>query len=357
MLKGFSGILITVTNPMDINNYYLWKKTGMPREALHRLWRPARQRPVRYRAPARGRSMVCHLSLANTESTRCRPSPGLTEPVEVHGPGRDPIRAPGHQHGSDTGQGRHRLRPGIPHCPPHPDDRGRYAGNWQPAQRCLAGEYGLSGCSLGVPARVGRDGILAIEEWELDAWESGKMNEAGTLCIGISVDRWSPDGFASAIDPDACTSAPCPPEASDGPVLAINQVEYSNAPGGPLIHIFGRDAKGRAIRLEVTGFMPYFYVPADQAETVPLPSQATLETGTLYRSIRDEPLRRLYTQRPSDVRDVRDRYRHFEADIPFATRFMIDTGLTGGVSVSPQDSVDYHDIAAAEVDAPGPRPA
>ena len=156
---------------------------------------------------------------------------------------------------------------------------------------------------------------------------------------------------SQAQSPDACTSAPCPPEVSDGLVLAINQVEYSNAPGGPLIHIFGRDAKGRAVRVEVTGFMPYFYVPADQVETLPLPSQATLETGTLYRSIRDEPLRRLYTQRPSDVRDVRDRYRHFEADIPFATRFMIDTGLTGGVSVS-SASVDYHDIRPAEVDAP-----
>jgi malate dehydrogenase len=43
----------------------------------------------------------------------------------------------------------------------------------------LEGEYGLSGCSLGVPARVGRSGIRKIEEWELDAWEMAKMNEAG----------------------------------------------------------------------------------------------------------------------------------------------------------------------------------
>ena len=43
----------------------------------------------------------------------------------------------------------------------------------------LEGEYGLSGCSLGVPARIGRNGILKIEEWELDEWETAKMNEAG----------------------------------------------------------------------------------------------------------------------------------------------------------------------------------
>ena len=49
--------------------------------------------------------------------------------------------------------------------------------------------------------------------------------------------------------------------------IAINQVEYSRAPDGPIIHIFGRDAQGKAIRLDVTGFKPYFYIPADQAES------------------------------------------------------------------------------------------
>jgi malate dehydrogenase len=45
----------------------------------------------------------------------------------------------------------------------------------------LEGEYGLSGCSLGIPARVGRNGIQKIEEWDLDAWETAKMNEAGVF--------------------------------------------------------------------------------------------------------------------------------------------------------------------------------
>lgn len=151
--------------------------------------------------------------------------------------------------------------------------------------------------------------------------------------------------------PDACITAPCTPGHFSGVRLAINQVEYSNSPDGPIIHIFGRDERGKAIRLDVTGFRPYFYVPADQAEGTPLPYQVTLETGTSYQSIRGEPLRRLYTQRPGDVRDVRERYRHFEADIPFATRFMIDTGLTGGVT-APSTNVKYKELEPAEVEAP-----
>ena len=150
----------------------------------------------------------------------------------------------------------------------------------------------------------------------------------------------------------SCLNAPCTLDTfTSGVRIAINQVEYSNSPDGPVIHIFGRETSGKAVRLDITGFKPYFYVPADQAESTPLPPQATLETGTSYRSIRGEQLRRLITQRPGDVRDVRERYRHFEADIPFATRFMIDTGLTGGVAAQ-TENIDYREITPTEIDAP-----
>jgi DNA polymerase, archaea type len=137
--------------------------------------------------------------------------------------------------------------------------------------------------------------------------------------------------------------------------IAINQVEYSKAPGGPIIHVFGRNAKGKAIRIDVTGFRPYFYIPADQAESKQIPQNATLEPDTSYRSIQNEPLRRLYTDQPTDVREVRNQFRHFEADIPFATRFMIDCGLTGGMSI-PYTSPDNHDRNLSVVDYPAKSP-
>ncbi|WP_292367638.1 DNA-directed DNA polymerase [Methanoregula sp. UBA64] len=132
--------------------------------------------------------------------------------------------------------------------------------------------------------------------------------------------------------------------------IAINQVEYSNGPDGPVIHIFGRDAEGMAHRIDVTGFLPYFYVPDEQVGQA-APPNVTIEPETVYRSIRGEKLRRVYTVRPGDVRDLRERYRHFEADIPFATRFMIDCGLTGAVTVQ-KNPVDYRAIVPAESNAP-----
>jgi DNA polymerase I len=150
---------------------------------------------------------------------------------------------------------------------------------------------------------------------------------------------------------DTCTTVPCTPGHGSGVRIAINQVEYSRFPEGPVIHIFGRDGEGKPVEIDVTGFRPYFYVPADQAETMPASSHVTLETGTRYQSIRGESLRRLFTLNPGDVREERERFKHYEADIPFATRFMIDTGLTGGV-LAPSIRVDYKELKPAEVEAP-----
>jgi DNA polymerase I len=136
-----------------------------------------------------------------------------------------------------------------------------------------------------------------------------------------------------------------------GPDIAINQVEYSNTPGGPVIHIFGRDREGNAHHIQVTDFRPYFYVPLAQADSMHHPAQVEVETGKEYLSIRGDRLRRLYTGRPTDVREVRDRYHHFEADIPFATRFMIDTGLTGGVK-SPAGIAEYCELVPSAVNYP-----
>jgi malate dehydrogenase len=50
-----------------------------------------------------------------------------------------------------------------------------------PCSAVLEGEYGISGCSLGVPVRVGRDGIHEIVQWDLDAGEEAGLAQAGTF--------------------------------------------------------------------------------------------------------------------------------------------------------------------------------
>jgi malate dehydrogenase len=47
-----------------------------------------------------------------------------------------------------------------------------------PCSCTLDGEYGISSCSIGVPAVIGRNGIHSIKEISLDEWETNKMNEA-----------------------------------------------------------------------------------------------------------------------------------------------------------------------------------
>ncbi|MBN2734138.1 MAG: DNA polymerase [Methanomicrobiaceae archaeon] len=133
--------------------------------------------------------------------------------------------------------------------------------------------------------------------------------------------------------------------------LAINQVEYSNSPQGTIIHIFGRGESGESRQIVVTGFRPYFYAPAEEVKKIRVPEGAEADFSEHYKSIHGEELAKIFTPKPGDVRDMRESYRHYEADIPFATRFMIDTGLTGGVLVQ-SEITDYHDISPADVNAP-----
>ena len=72
---------------------------------------------------------------------------------------------------------------------------------------------------------------------------------------------------------------------------------------------------------------------------------------TEYISIKGEPVRRLYTDTPGDVSDVRERYRHLEADIRFPTRFMIDSGITSGLS-TPSWTIDYRKVEPVDVNFP-----
>ncbi|HJJ31637.1 MAG TPA: DNA-directed DNA polymerase [Methanocorpusculum sp.] len=128
--------------------------------------------------------------------------------------------------------------------------------------------------------------------------------------------------------------------------ISVNQAEYSNTPAGPVVHLFGRELDGTLHEVRVTDFRPYFWVREREADR-PHPKNVTVSEERSV-SLKGEPLRKLYTEKPTDVRSVRENYHHYEADIPFASRFLIDMGITGGISF-PADICSYTDIKPAVV--------
>jgi malate dehydrogenase len=163
LLKGFSGILVTVTNPMDANNFVLCKKSGIGRERC--IGFGGQLDSARFGLALRNRGITGFpFVLGQREEI-------LTE---LRGASMEVIRGKG---GTVFGPALHlaQLTRII-----LKDGRELIA-----CSAVLEGEYGLSGCSLGIPARVGRNGIQKIEEWDLDAWETKKMNEAGQFVKGL----------------------------------------------------------------------------------------------------------------------------------------------------------------------------
>ena len=128
--------------------------------------------------------------------------------------------------------------------------------------------------------------------------------------------------------------------------ISVNQAEYSNTPAGPVVHIFGRELNGTLHEVRITDFKPYFWVRESEAKRGS-PDCITVSDEQAV-SIKGERVRKLYTEKPTDVRAVRENYHHFEADIPFASRFLIDMGITGGISF-PSDLCSCTEVSPALV--------
>jgi len=175
--RGFSGILITVTNPMDVNNYYLQAKTGIPRERCigfggqldsARFSLALKNRGITGFPFVMGEHGEHQVPLFSTLSQKV-PEPMRDEILtELRGASMEVIKGKG---GTVFGPGLlivHLIRMVVE------DARGLVTSSC-----VLEGEYGIRGCSLGVPVSIGRGGIHAIEEWRLDSWEQAHMDEAG----------------------------------------------------------------------------------------------------------------------------------------------------------------------------------
>ncbi|HON81456.1 MAG TPA: lactate dehydrogenase [Methanoregulaceae archaeon] len=188
-LTRFSGVLITVTNPMDANNYYLCRNTGLePRQCIGFGGQidSARFGTVLQEQGISGTPWVIGEHGEHQVPVFSRLEQDVPEPLRddilesLRKASMEVIRGKG---GTEFGPALHiahliRIISG--------DER-----TLLPCSCVLEGEYGLDRCSLGVPAAVGRNGIHSISEWDLDGWEQEKFKAAGAfvtdLCTRLGI--------------------------------------------------------------------------------------------------------------------------------------------------------------------------
>ncbi|WP_411965748.1 DNA-directed DNA polymerase [Haloferax sp. YSMS24] len=124
----------------------------------------------------------------------------------------------------------------------------------------------------------------------------------------------------------------------DGMVeLAVTQVDYTIEGSGrteyPVLHVFGRTADDEPEHVRILGFEPYFYAPTDSLDDDLLDKDVITKTESGYESIRGEELTKIFTRTPRDVGQIRDEFDHYEADILFPNRLLIDKDINDGIRV------------------------
>jgi DNA polymerase II len=114
---------------------------------------------------------------------------------------------------------------------------------------------------------------------------------------------------------------------------------YRIEKGAAVVHLFGKLDTGESFVVRDRRTRPHFFIRAVDAEraTALMGAGIALETTEL-RSMMGDRVARLCVPTPPDTPAIRDRLAAggitcFEADIPFATRFLIDKGLRGAMRI------------------------
>ena len=181
LLKGFSGKLIVITNPMDVFTWYFAKHAGLDEGQV-----------VGFGGLLDSRRFTVALS-----------SMGIKEEGMVLG-----------EHGENQVPVFSNLSVDVPEAVREevllglrgssmPVMKGKGGTVFGPAyhifnmmQKIEKGEeficslpangaYGIDGCSIGLPARVTRDGAKINENLKLDDWETAKLNAAAEFLTGL----------------------------------------------------------------------------------------------------------------------------------------------------------------------------
>ncbi len=182
-----------------------------------------------------------------------------------------------------------------------------------------------------------------LSEFEAGAGETGSRDldadrdavaeaEATAGNGGVLVDE--------VVDPEEATFPPVDERVE----ISVTQVNYTVASSGsterPIVHVFGRREDGTAEHVRVYDFRPYFYAPTESLTDADLTDGRITGSEEGYESIRGEPLTKIFGRTPRDVGGIRDEFDHYEADILFPNRFLIDKDVRSGISVPNRRSED-----------------
>jgi len=182
-LRNYDGVLITVTNPMDANNYYLCRKNGLePCRCIGfggqldsaRFGWELKKRNITGEAFVMGDHGEFQVPLFSHLKDPVRNTVREEILLNLRGASMEIIKGKG---GTVFGPAYHLA--GLIQAVVE-DRRALLA-----CSCILDGEYGLKGCSIGVPAVIGRDGISEILDWKMDPWERSHFESAGEFVTGL----------------------------------------------------------------------------------------------------------------------------------------------------------------------------
>jgi len=137
-------------------------------------------------------------------------------------------------------------------------------------------------------------------------------------------------------------------------VSSVLKVEYTQVRNQPIIHVFGRNNKNQKTHLTVYGFEPYFYLPYN----VPIRSDNRIVRTEKVNltDLRETKVKRVVCRIPTDVggirkgdqlvkKGLRHLYKiHYESDIKFILRFLIDTLISKGFYQPKNDNINFKQL-------------
>ena len=151
------------------------------------------------------------------------------------------------------------------------------------------------------------------------------------------------------------------PDADGTVEMMVTQVNYSIEGSGsreyPVVHVFGRTADNEPEHVRVLGFEPYFYAPTETLDDDALDRDVITRTEEGFESIRGDDLTKICARTPRDVGAIRDDFDHYEADILFPNRLLIDKDIKSGIRVPARRlddgsiQIPHDEISPVEVEA------